>query len=294
LDHAGFWGIIDEARAAKGRRAATLTQILARYTREEIAEFNAWFRAYYRAIDRQDLWAAVYAIRGGCGDDSFDYFRGWLISRGEGAIIEAINDPESLVQIIGKSNPHDEHMLRAAEDAYRAKTGKELPDSEIDVEIPGRSSWPADRVAYGLRWNDAFYAGTYPKLHARYFANLPPLPTGAISHARFWRIIDEARVSGATVTEAVAELAASLSKLATPELIGFDRWLTSYNNALIRDELRAVSRVLLGKSDVESVADLRGWLILQGEEAVRAATREPDTLLDHATHSVAACRRPSS
>jgi hypothetical protein len=28
------------------------------------------------------LWAAAYVINGGCSDDGFDYFRGWLIAQG--------------------------------------------------------------------------------------------------------------------------------------------------------------------------------------------------------------------
>lgn len=31
---------------------------------------------------RNPLWAAAYVINGGCSDDGFDYFRGWLIVQG--------------------------------------------------------------------------------------------------------------------------------------------------------------------------------------------------------------------
>ena len=31
---------------------------------------------------RWDLWGAAYLANGGCSDDGFDYFRGWLIGQG--------------------------------------------------------------------------------------------------------------------------------------------------------------------------------------------------------------------
>ena len=30
----------------------------------------------------QPLWDAAYLINGGCSDDGFDYFRGWLVDQG--------------------------------------------------------------------------------------------------------------------------------------------------------------------------------------------------------------------
>jgi Protein of unknown function (DUF4240) len=29
-----------------------------------------------------NLWGAVYLMQGGCSDDAFDYFRGWLVMQG--------------------------------------------------------------------------------------------------------------------------------------------------------------------------------------------------------------------
>jgi hypothetical protein len=31
---------------------------------------------------RLDLWGAAYLVNGGCSDDGFDYFRGWLLRQG--------------------------------------------------------------------------------------------------------------------------------------------------------------------------------------------------------------------
>lgn len=283
VDHARFWVLIDAARSSRKPSSALVTA-LAKLPGPDIIAFDAWFWAYYMAIRREDLWAAVYAVRGGCSDDGFDYFRGWLISRGEAAVLAAIRDPESL-EVVGE----DELMLGAARIAYRKACNAELPDGRASVKIPGRDTWPADRVAPGVTWNPAFYAATFPKLHERYFAHLPAEPTGSITHERFWAILDAARAGTGDAAAAGRRLEASLDALSKEDLIGFDRWLSAYNQALIRDEVRAMCRIVLGSEESKTIAGFRGWLIVQGERAVHAATHDPDTILDHATHPPAAC-----
>ncbi|HVH45420.1 MAG TPA: DUF4240 domain-containing protein [Labilithrix sp.] len=76
MDHARFWSIIDGARSRRGCASTSLVRALEGLPAGEIAAFDRWFWTYYLATARQDLWAAVYAICGGCSDDSFDYFRG--------------------------------------------------------------------------------------------------------------------------------------------------------------------------------------------------------------------------
>jgi Protein of unknown function (DUF4240) len=172
MEHAQFWSVIDEARASAGDGATStaLARALSQLTAAELIAFDAWFWAYYMAAQREDLWAAVYAIRGGCGDDSFDYFRGWLISRGEEAVLAAVRDPESLAALVGGADPRDESMLGAAGEAYRGVAGEDLPVPGPPFEVPGRAAWPADRFESGLTWDDAFFAAHYPTLYARYVA----------------------------------------------------------------------------------------------------------------------------
>jgi hypothetical protein len=45
---------------------------------------------------RWDLWGAAYLINGGCSDDGFDYFRGWLLSQGRAIWQATLADPDSL------------------------------------------------------------------------------------------------------------------------------------------------------------------------------------------------------
>jgi hypothetical protein len=274
--------LIDDARAARGKTSVALVKALARSTARDIAEFDAWLWAYFMALDRQDLWAAVYAICGGCSDDSFMDFRGWLIGRGEAAVVAAVRDPETLMEQIGKSNPRDEAMLSVAQTAYAQVAAGELPARSERPEIPGRDGWPADRFAPGVKWDAAFYSAAFPKLFARYVEPaLRDRPRGAITDDRFWEIVAAGRAGE-------AELAATLDALALDELVGFARWLSAYNQALMRKDVRFACRLVLGTDQGDSVPGFRGWLIAQGREAVHVATHELDGLRD----AIAASPRP--
>jgi hypothetical protein len=289
MDHGRFWSIIDEARAAPGKTSSALVRALSKLPARDILAFDAWLWAYYMAIRREDLWAAVFAIRGGCSDDSFDYFRGWLIAQGEAALVAAIRDPESLAGLIGKRDPRDEGMLGAASKAYQAVAKSELPDAG-SIAVPGSADWPPDRVAWGTKWNDAFYAATFPRLYKKYIAPAAARrPTGSISHERFWQLIDAAREEAATVDASTRALAAALCRCAKEEVIGFARWLESYNQALVRNDLRATAKLLLGAAEGEAFAGFRGWLIAQGAAAVHVALHDPGSLLAHVKHPPALC-----
>lgn len=276
MEHEAFWQLVDAARNAPGETARVLEETVAGLSPSEIRAFDGWLAAYLHATRREDLWAAVYLIRGGCSDDSFDYFRGWLVARGHAALRAAIEDPETLGEL-NDGAMRDERMLSVGRRAYAAHGA--LPSSPAP-SIPGLSDWPADRIAPRVKWTNAFLRERYPRLWARYGASRPEAPSGAIPRERFWAIVEQARAARREPTVR-AHFAALLDHLTTApleEALGFCRWIGGYNEALIRNDLRAACRVLLGSVEVEAFAGFRGWLILQGEAALNAAVRDPDAI----------------
>jgi hypothetical protein len=87
------------------------------------------FEGLQDASYRWDLWAAGYLINGGCSDDGFDYFRGWLITQGRQIWEAAIADPDSLADVAldadASCEAMAEDMLGAAMVAYGVVTGDE-------------------------------------------------------------------------------------------------------------------------------------------------------------------------
>ena len=120
--------------------------------------------AFQRLLDERldesytwDLWAAAYLINGGCSDDGFDYFRGWLIGQGEGAYRDALRDPETLLAI-AEPDTEGEAMLYVAIEAYERLTGEELPPRPH-----ARRAEPA-----GAPWDEESVGAKYPRLAARF------------------------------------------------------------------------------------------------------------------------------
>lgn len=84
---------------------------------------------------RWNLWHAAYLINGGCSDDGFEYFRGWLLTQGREAFERAVADPDTLadlpaVQRVAAGDVADlecESMYGVVWDAYEVVTGGHEP-----------------------------------------------------------------------------------------------------------------------------------------------------------------------
>jgi hypothetical protein len=77
-----FWQIIERAAQSDHDPDAheeALRTALLELSLEEIISFELAFRRYLNDAYTWDLWGAAYVIHGGCSDDSFEYFRRWLL-----------------------------------------------------------------------------------------------------------------------------------------------------------------------------------------------------------------------
>lgn len=86
-----FWEIIE--KSDKGRN---LVDVLSRLAVDEIFGYRYWWNYFVRLSYTSSLWAVAAVILNGCSDDGFDYFRFWLIARGQTVFYNALKDPDSL------------------------------------------------------------------------------------------------------------------------------------------------------------------------------------------------------
>ncbi|MEP7289881.1 MAG: DUF4240 domain-containing protein, partial [Chloroflexota bacterium] len=139
IDHIKFWKLVEETKAdSLGDSERQVEILIDRVSRMSIADIFAFRNIFWELKDkayRRDLWAAAFIIGNGCSDDGFTDFRAWLIAQGESVYVDALHDPESLVDVIpviddifGKrGNPFLEEMNYIADFAYEKKTGEEMP-----------------------------------------------------------------------------------------------------------------------------------------------------------------------
>jgi hypothetical protein len=128
-----FWFIINEARNSTNdgeALAAQVVKVLVGRNIESILGFDYWFTKFFYNSYTSELWCAASIAKGGCNDDSFDYFRAWLIGQGREVFEAAISDPDSLVPALDAARvtgvTENESLLMAAAKAYEIKTGKDI------------------------------------------------------------------------------------------------------------------------------------------------------------------------
>jgi hypothetical protein len=167
MDKTQFWKLIDSSRrASEGdpeEQIEILREKLSDLEPDEIVAFDRIFNEYDVRAYHWDLWGAAYVIGGGCSDDGFMDFRGWLISRGEKAFEAALADPETLVKVV-KEEDDDcqiEGFQYVASQAWEQKTGKasaDFPSQEAGL--------PAE--PWGTPWEEEDLEKRFPKLSKKF------------------------------------------------------------------------------------------------------------------------------
>ncbi|MFD8019025.1 DUF4240 domain-containing protein [Streptomyces lavendulae] len=100
-----FWQLIEAARNQASNPndgeavAREATSLLASRPVEEIVAAEQVLWDLMVDSYSNPLWAAAYLANGGCSDDGFDYFRGWLIAQGWEAFERVVADPDALAEL---------------------------------------------------------------------------------------------------------------------------------------------------------------------------------------------------
>lgn len=158
-----FWDVIDQART-RGKTCAVsardLELTLSKLPSTQIEAFARDQEALMRDSYRWDLWGAAFVINGGCSDDGFDYFRGWLMLQGRDVWESALRDPESLAGVSFEGDAECEDALYAVGKAYEQVAGRTIPSS--------RDQLP--REPTGTAWQETDLEALYPKLWKHFAA----------------------------------------------------------------------------------------------------------------------------
>ena len=134
MDEDLFWELIEEGLPDQpiGERVETLPERLAAFKATAIRDFDKILRNVEARAYRWDVWALAYLLQGGCSDDAFEAFRGWLILQGRETFERAIADPDSFDVTLHSGTAGGMDALRdAAPVAYEMRQGKAMPPVKI-------------------------------------------------------------------------------------------------------------------------------------------------------------------
>jgi len=160
-----FWSIIkitkDNSKDNFELQQKELANQLYKLTPDEIILFGNRFRSYRGLAYTWELWGAIYMIHGGCGDDSFNDFREWVIGQGKEFYNKTIKNPETLVDVeTEKIEDNDwEGLGYVPGTVFEELTGQEMP-------YPFREN----HNITGTEWEEGGddLKNLFPKLYAKY------------------------------------------------------------------------------------------------------------------------------
>jgi hypothetical protein len=160
MDDATFWALIDEARdgLAPSANPDSMQRVLKKHDDATVIAFG---RRFYEKVCELNSWrlcGAGYIIAGGMSDDSFHYFRSWIVGKGEHVFDVALQDPDSLGPHVDDCNVDNEGLEYAAQKVLKARGNATDPRDEAighaDAEPSGEP----------LSDDDEALAQAYPKL----------------------------------------------------------------------------------------------------------------------------------
>jgi len=174
-----FWRLIDSAHddsaGDQDLQEAMLVSRLEKYTPEEIAEFEYLMREYLIEADDFKVMAAQKIIAGWVSDDSYLYFRCWLIGQGENTFTEALRNPDVLADIVEDDVEYldFELLLYVATQAYEQRTGKQEDDDNSD-SFPRNATYErgldydSGSFTKGEDWTEEQLPTLLPRLWAKF------------------------------------------------------------------------------------------------------------------------------
>ena len=167
-----FWAIVAEStpyEADPDKQSAVLRASLEKLTPAELEGYERTFDRLMKESYSWDLWGAAYVANGGASDDGFEYFRCWLISKGEVIFRKVSADPDSLAELLAKDSEGElefEEFAYIARDVWGKKTGRDPGD------MPGAANMMYSAKPSGVPFveDPTSLKKRYPKLWARFAA----------------------------------------------------------------------------------------------------------------------------
>jgi hypothetical protein len=97
-----LWAAIEHAREGASDEHEVAENLQALLQQRSLEQIYAFLEQQARLMEQSytnALWGAAYLINGGCSDDGFDYFRGWLLAQGRTVWQQALENPDALANV---------------------------------------------------------------------------------------------------------------------------------------------------------------------------------------------------
>lgn len=153
MDTTEFWTIIEGA----GGSPVRLHDTLAGLSRDQLVAFEGLHDEQMDRAYTWDLWGAGYLRFGGMGDDAFDYFRAFLLSRGRAVFEAAVRDPDTLADVELDDEEEWEDWMSPTMEVIHRETGEyDFADPSPRTDAPTEPS--------GADWEEDDLPARFPRI----------------------------------------------------------------------------------------------------------------------------------
>jgi len=170
-----FWATIEAATqksATAAKAAKAISKALAQYSSADVKAFATTLKEHVAQAASWELWMAAYLLNGGCSNDGFLYFRGWLIAQGREVFEQALKNPDSLATVrprLGSPGEYEaEELLTAPTELLDWVYGEDVPLALMCETL-------ARKKPSGKRWKEGDWDDMQkrlPRLWKKYGAGL--------------------------------------------------------------------------------------------------------------------------
>lgn len=145
-----FWSLIDHSyKTTNGNldlQVELLVEKLLSEPIEEILAYDSIFEQLMEQANTATLWDAADIIGCGCGNDDFRDFRGWLIAHGREIYENAIDDPESLVDLVKvDERARFEEFLYVSIYAHERKIGSPYFNNKVTISMDVKGTHSSEK-----------------------------------------------------------------------------------------------------------------------------------------------------
>ncbi|TGE21657.1 DUF4240 domain-containing protein [Hymenobacter aquaticus] len=174
MTHPEFWQLIAASRAAAAgnqtAQADFLSEQLATLEPAQIIEFECRLRENLREADDYGILAALKIMDGYVSDDSYLYFRAWLVGQGEAVFRSALQQADSLAQVAQEGYQEFENLLYVATEAFGRRTGRPAEDESFPRSVAAERGLDYDlgSETKGTDWREEQLPKLLPRLWKKF------------------------------------------------------------------------------------------------------------------------------
>lgn len=150
IDEELFWQLIDSTHSISEDKFDFIDKMsirLQEFKPAEIRRFEKIFLTKIEELNDWKIWALAYIVRRGCGDDEFDYFKAWVISKGSSAFDDIKNLKIDNLNEHFFEDPQLEEFYYLSEGVYENKTGELMPPVRVKKHKISGKEWNEDTIS---------------------------------------------------------------------------------------------------------------------------------------------------